>query len=138
MQTSFLENQKPLLLIDESLADYMLAQVLRLVDYNAVAVREQFGEGAQDPILIRWLGLQRGVWITSDERAKWEHSHEIKDAGIHILWVRRPKNLRFGKKAQLLLILWVIDPVLQEIVNARGPAQFRARYSGERPRWERL
>lgn len=137
MQNSPAEKQGALLLIDESLADRILAPALRLVDYNAVAVTQQFGPGVQDPILIQWLGFQGGIWITADEKAKRKHSEEIKGAGIHIVWVRRLKEV-MSKKAQLLLLLWVIDPILEEIAKTRRPAQFLARYSGKRLKWERL
>lgn len=132
------EHQGPLLLIDESLADVPLAQALRIVDYNAVAVTEQFGHGVEDPTLIQWLGLQGGTWVTADERAKREHSEEIGTAGVHIVWVRRPRKAGMTKKAQLLLLLWVLDAVLEEISRARRPAQFSAYYSGVRPKWEQL
>jgi hypothetical protein len=131
------EEQGPILVIDESLSDRPLAQALRLVSYNTAAATEQFGHGARDPIIIQWLGLQRGIWVTADEKAKRKHAQEIRDAGIHIVWVRRPK-WGMSKKAQLLLLLWVVDPILQETARAKGPAQFLAYYSGERPKWKRL
>jgi hypothetical protein len=109
-----------------------------LVDYNAVAVTEQFGQGVEDPTLIQWLGFRGGIWVTADKRAKHQHSEEIREAGIHILWVRRHKKEGMSKKAQLLLLLWVLDPILDEIARARRPTQFLSRYIGERPKWERL
>lgn len=132
------DRQKPLLLIDASLADRPLAEALRLVDYNAVAVTDQFGHGVKDPTLIQWLGLQGGIWVTADEKARREHSDEIKDAGIHIIWVRRPKKTGMNKKQQLLLILWTIDPILDEIATAQRPAQFMAYYNVQRPKYERI
>jgi hypothetical protein len=128
----------PLLLIDANLAERPLAQALRLVDYNAEAVSDKFGQGAPDPIIIQWLGLQGGVWVTADEHAKREHAEEIKAAGIHILWVRRPKKQGFSKKAQLLLLLWIADDVLNHIAGAKNPAQFLAQYSGQRPKVVKL
>lgn len=137
MQPSFPEEQGPLILIDASLADRPLAEALRLVGYSAMAATEQFGQGAPDPMIIKWHGLRGGIWVTADEKARREHAQEIKDAGIHILWVRRPKH-GMSKKDQLLLLLWVIDSILQEMSMARGPTQFLAKYSGARPKWERL
>ena len=116
----------------------MLAQALTLVGYNAKSVRELFGQGTKDPMLIQWLGFQGGIWITADERAKRKHAEEIRRASIHLVWVRRPRNLRFSKKDQLLLLLWVVDPILEQIAKAKGPVQFLAFYRGERPRWKRL
>lgn len=138
MQEPSLEKKGSFILIDASLADRPLAKALGLVNYNTVAATEQFEHGAQDPLIIRWLGLQGGIWVTADEKAKREHAEEIKNAGIHIVWIRRHKKEGMSKKAQLLLLLWVIDPILQEISKAKRPAQFLARYSGARPRWERL
>lgn len=138
MQVSFLDTQKLLLLIDENLADLVLAEALTLVGYNAKSVRRLLGAGTEDPILINWLGIQRGIWITTDQKAKSEHFKDIKKAGIHIIWVRPPRHLQFSKKTQLLLLLWVIDPILQEIAKVKGPAQFLAYYSGSRPKYKRL
>jgi hypothetical protein len=132
-----LKGPAPLILIDASLADCPMAKALTLVDYNAIACTEQFPGGTPDQTIIQWLGLQNGVWITADERAKREHSDEIHKAGINIIWVRRPKE-GMSKKAQLLLLLWVIDPVLNEIKKSRGAAYFLAKYSGARPKWERM
>jgi len=127
----------PFLLIDASLSDRPIAKALALVDYNSVAVTEQFKDGTPDQTIIQWLGFHGGIWITADERARRVHAEEIRGAGIHILWVRRPKH-GMSKKDQLLLLLWVLDPILQEITRARGPAQFLASYSGQRPRWKKL
>ena len=126
-----------MLLIDASLADCPLADALTLVDYQAVSCSKQFGGKTPDPIIIQWIGLQNGVWITADEKARRTHAEEIKKAGIRIIWVRRPKQ-GMSKKAQLLLLLWVIDPILEEIKKSRGALHFLANYSGLRPRWERL
>ena len=138
MQDSQPDEQGPLLLIDENLADRPLANALRLVGYNTIAVRDQFGHGADDPTLIQWVGLRGGIWITGDEQAKRKHAQEIKNAGIHIIWVRRPKNAGRSKKDQLPLLLWVIDDILQEISKSKLPTQFSARCSGKRPKYERL
>jgi hypothetical protein len=127
----------PILLLDASLADCPLADALHLVDYNAIACTKQFSGRTPDPTIIQWLGLQNGVWITADEKARRQHSDEIQKASINIIWVRRPKE-GMSKKAQLLLLLWVIDPILDEIEKSRGTAYFLAKYSGARPKWERL
>ena len=137
MQESPPRDHKPLLLIDASLADCPLADALKLVNYNAIACTKQFAGGAPDPNIIQWIGLQGGIWITADERAKRTHSEEIKKAGINIVWVRRPKK-GMSKKAQLLLLLWVIDPILDETLKSKEPVHFLAKYSGMRPKWERL
>lgn len=137
MQQSCPEEQGPLILIDASLADKPLAEALRLVGYSTASTTEQFGQGAPDPMIIKWHGLRGGIWVTADEKARRKHAQVIKDAGIHILWVRRSKQ-GMSKKAQLMLLLWVIDPILQEMSMSRGPAQFLANYSGARPKWERL
>ena len=140
MQSSFANEQAPLLLIDENLADSAIAQALRLVEYNAHAVSEVLSPGIDDPTMISWLGLQRGIWITADDRAKLQHAKEIHRAGINVLWIRRPKASGVGlnKRDQLLLLLWVLDPILEELARAHGPRYFRAYYSGKRPRYERI
>jgi hypothetical protein len=127
----------PILLFDASLADGPLAEALNLVDYNAVACSKQFAGKTPDPTIIQWIGLQNGIWITADERARREHAKEIKKAGIKIIWVHRSKE-GMSKKAQLLLILWVIDPILEEINKSKGASYFLANYSGIRPKWKRL
>lgn len=137
MQLSLRKQQGSFLLIDANLADRPLSQALRLVDYNALSVTEQLGEGATDPIIIHWLALQGGIWVTADERARRKHANEIRAAGIHILWVRRHRKHGMSKKAQLLLLLWIVDDILQEIRQARAPTQFLAYYSGQRPKWEK-
>jgi len=137
LQESPPRDHSPLLLIDASLADCPLADAFKLVDYNAVACTKQFAGGTPDPQIIQWIGLQGGIWITADERAKRTHSEEIKKARINIVWVRRPKQ-GMSKKAQLLLLLWVIDPILDETLKAKEPVRFLAKYSGMRPKWERL
>lgn len=137
MQESPPKKHNPLLLIDASLADCPLADALKLVDYNTVACTKQFAGGTPDPKIIQWIGLQRGIWITADERAKRTHSEEIKKAGINIVWVKRPKQ-GMSKKAQLLLLLWVIDPIVDETLKAKEPVHFIAKYTGMRPKWERL
>lgn len=137
MQESLLKGLETLLLIDASLPDGPMAKALTLVDYNAIACTEQFSGGTPDQTIIRWLGLQNGIWITADERAKREHADEIYKAGINIIWVRRPKE-GMSKKAHLLLLLWVLDPILGEIKKSRGAAYFLAKYSGARPKWERI
>ena len=138
MQDSPQSSRTPILLIDESLADRPIAQALRLVDYNAIAVTEQLGPGADDPSLINWLGLQGGIWVTADERARRQHSDEITRAGIHMLWVRRPRRGGLSKRDQLFLLLGVLDPILDYLARARAAMQFRASYSGARPKLERL
>ena len=137
MQESPLDELNPILLIDASLADCPLADALSLVDYNAVACSKQFSGGTPDPTIIQWLGLQNGIWITADEKAKRKHADEIQQAGINIVWVRRPKQ-GMNKKAQLLLLLWVIDPILDEIMKSKDIAYFLAKYSGAKPKWERI
>jgi len=137
LQESLPDKLEPILFIDASLADCPLADALSLVDYNAVACSKQFSGGTPDPIIIQWLGLQNGIWITADERAKRTHADEIQKAGINIIWVRRPKQ-GMNKKAQLLLLLWVIDQILDEIKKSKGSVYFLAKYSGARPKWERL
>ena len=122
--------------MDENLSPYV-TQALRLVNYNTKHGTELFPQGTIDPQVLQWLGLQQAVWVTADEKARRKHIREIQDAGIHIIWVRRPKE-GMSAKAQLLLILWVLDPILGEINEARQPSQFRALYSGQRPKWERL
>lgn len=138
MQESPPEGHDPVILIDASLADCPMAKALTLVDYNAIACTEQFPGGTPDQTIIQWLGLQNGIWVTADEKAKREHSKEIHKAGINIIWVRRHKKEGMSKKAQLLLLLWVIDPVLDEINKSRGAMYFLAKYSGARPKWERM
>jgi hypothetical protein len=137
LQESLPKKIVPILLIDASLADCPLAEALHLVDYNAIACTKQFPGGTLDPTIIQWLALQNGIWITADEKAKRKHADEIHKAGINIIWVHRPKE-GMSKKAQLLLFLWVIDPVLDEINKSRGTAYFLAKYSGARPKWERM
>lgn len=137
MQESPSKGLNPLLLIDASLADCPLTKALKLVDYNAIACTEQFSGRTPDPTIIKWIALQNGIWITADERAKRTHAVEIQKAGINIIWVRRPKE-GMSKKAQLLLLLWVIDPILDEIIASKGTAYFLAKYSGARPKWERI
>lgn len=127
-------------LLDASLADRPVAAALRLVDYsNAVAVSDRFGEGVEDPIVIQWLGLQGGLWVTMDERARHRHAAVIEQSGIHVLWVRRPKS-GMSKRQQLYLLLGVLDSVLEQIKRTRlnQSLRFLAKYSGERPRVERL
>lgn len=137
MQESLFKGLDPLLLIDASLADCPIAKALKLVDYNAVACTDQFSGGTPDKLIIQWLGLQNGIWITADEKAKREHSGEIHKSGINIIWVRRSKE-GMSKKAQLLLLLWVIDPILDEVNKLKSAAYFLAKYSGARPKWERI
>ena len=138
MQESPPKQSDPLLLIDASLADCPLADALTLVGYNVLACTRQFAGGTPDPKIIQWIGLQGGIWITADEKAKRTHSQEIVKAGINIIWVRRPKKGGMSKKAQLLLLLWVLDPILQEILKAKESVHFIAKYSGSRPIWEHL
>jgi hypothetical protein len=115
-----------------------VAEALKLVDYNALSVSKVFGQGTQDNVIIQWLGLNGGVWVTGDEKAKHEHVIGIKKAGIHIVWVHRHKKHGMNKKDQLKLLLWVLDPILEVLSRARGPAQFRTHYSGIRPVWKQL
>jgi len=131
------KNPDPILLIDASLADCPVADALHLVDYNAIACTKQFSGGTPDPTIIQWLALQNGIWITADERAKRKHADEIQKAGINIIWVHRPKE-GLSKKAQLLLLLWVIDPILNEIKKSNSTSYFLAKYSGLRPKYERI
>lgn len=138
MQESLINGPDPLILIDASLADRPMAKALALVDYNVIACTEQFPGGTPDQTIIQWLGLQNGIWITADERAKREHSDEIHKAGINIVWIRRSKKEGMSKRAQLLLLLWVLDPVLDEIKKSKSAAFFLAKYSGLRPKWERI
>jgi len=126
------------LLIDACLSDRVIAKALCMVDYNAESVTEKFGPSITDPILIQWLGLQRGIWVTADENARRKHATEINNAGIHVLWVRRDRNMGMSKREQLLLILWVIDDILETAGASRAPAQFLAYFSGKRPKWEKL
>ena len=137
MQSSFASAQQPLLLIDESLSDRAVAQALCLVDYNAQAVRDVLSPGVDDPSLIRWLGLQAGVWVTADDKAKKQHADAMNKAGIHVLWIRRPKS-GLSKKGQLLLLLWVLDEILDQLSTAKGPRWFTAQFSGKRPKWYRI
>lgn len=128
----------PVILIDESLTDRALATALSAVDYNAIASTVQFGPGTPDPMIIQWLGFQGGIWVTADLESKRKHRDAIKDASIHILWIERPKKVGFSKKAQLLLIISVIEPVLKEISRSKVTCYFVAKFSGERPKLERL
>ena len=137
MQVSPPKSVDPILLIDASLADRPLADALSLVDYNAVACTRHFSGGTPDPIIIQWLGLQNGVWITADERAKRKHANEIQKSNINIVWVHRSKQ-GMSKKAQLLLLLWVIDPILEEVRKSNRACHYLAKYSGLRPRYKRI
>ncbi len=137
MQESPPKSVDPILLIDASLADCPLADALNLVDYHAVACTKQFSGGTPDPTILQWLGLQNGIWITADEKAKRKHADEIQKANINIVWVHRPKD-GMSKKAQLLLLLWVIDPILDEVKKSNNASYFLAKYSGLRPKYERL
>jgi len=137
LQVSHHSNVSPTILIDASLSDRVLVNALKLVDYYAVSCTEQFPEGTPDPMLIEWLGVQNGIWITADEKAKRQYADEIKSAKIHIVWVQRPKD-GMNKRKQLLLLLWVIDPILEEIKNCNKPSHYLAKYSGIRPKYKRI
>ena len=137
MPVSLPKSVDPVLLIDASLADRPLADALNLVDYNAVACTRHFSGGTPDPMIIRWLGLQNGIWITADERARRNHADEIQQANINIVWVHRPKQ-GMSKKAQLLLLLWVIDPILDEVKKSNRASYYLAKYSGLRPKYNRI
>lgn len=137
MQVSPPKSVDPILLIDASLADCPLADALSLVDYNAVACTRHFSGGTPDPIIIQWVGLQNGIWITADERAKRKHADEIQKANINIVWVHRSKQ-GMSKKAQLLLLLWVIDPILDEVKKSNRASYYLAKYSGLRPKYKRI
>lgn len=137
MQVSPPKSINPVLLIDASLADCPLADALSLVDYNAVACTRHFAGGTPDPTIIQWIGLQNGVWVTADERARRKHADEIQKANINIIWVHRPKQ-GMSKKAQLLLLLWVIDPILDEVKRFNRGSYYLAKYSGLRPKYERI
>ena len=137
MQESPPKKIDPILLIDASLADCPLADALHLVDYNAIACTKQFQGGTPDPTILQWLALQNGIWITADEEARRKHADEIQKASINIIWVHRPKE-GMSKKAQLLLLLWVIDPILDEIRKSKGTTYFLAKYSGARPTYKRI
>ena len=137
MQELLPDKIEPILLIDASLADCPLADALNLVDYNAVACTRHFAGGTPDQIIIQWLGLQNGIWITADERAKRKHADEIQKANINIVWVHRPKQ-GMSKKAQLLLLLWVIDPILDEVKKSKSTSYYLAKYSGLRPKYKRI
>lgn len=126
------------ILIDENLADDAIAAALVAVGYNAVSVRAKFGQGTKDPSLIQWLGMQRGVWITRDKKAKSKHADEIEKSQIHIGWVTFPKKAGLSMKNQLLLLLWCVDEILEQIIRARQPARFRLYYNGKQPKFERL
>ena len=123
--------------VDESLADMPLANVLRILDYNARAVKEVLPEGTKDEVLLGWLSLQGGVWVTADDRARRRHNQAIRAAGVNVLWVTRPRD-GMSKKAQAYLLLGVLDKLLDGLVHARDPRWFRAYYSGERPKLEEL
>jgi hypothetical protein len=125
------------LLIDASLADSPLADAFKLVDYNAISCSKQFPDGTPDQTIIRWLGMRGGIWVTADEKARRAHSQEIQKAGIHIVWVHRPKE-GMSKKDQLLLLLSLIDFILEEISRSKQPLHFLAKYNGTRPKLERL
>jgi len=138
LRVSPVDIRTSVLLIDENLNDRPISQALRLVDYNAKSVTEEFGQGVNDPMLIQWLGLQGGIWVTADEKAKRTHAHEINSAGISVLWIRRDKKLGMSKKAQLLLILWIIDDILKEVYRRKTPVKFLAYYHGVKPKYEIL
>jgi hypothetical protein len=129
-----LTKASPLLFIDACLADNPLAIALQAVNYNAIACNKQFPNATPDPTIIQWLALQGGIWITADEKAKRQHALEIKKAGVHVIWIKRSKN-GMNAKNQLLLILWIIDPILQEISRAKRPCYFIGDYNGLRPRY---
>ncbi|MBM3133508.1 MAG: hypothetical protein FJZ95_10845, partial [Chloroflexi bacterium] len=78
MRTSLDDIQRLQILIDENLADQAIATALKAVGYNASAVRDRFGAGTDDPTLIQWLSLQKGIWITRDKKAKSKHAEEIE------------------------------------------------------------
>jgi hypothetical protein len=128
----------PYILIDECLADVPITEALKLVDYNALSVSRLFGQGTKDSMIINWLGLNGGVWVTGDEKAKHEHAIGIKKAGIHIVWVHRHKKHGMSKKDQLKLLLWVLDPILETVISSRGPVQFKVYYNGIRPAWKQI
>jgi len=125
-------------LVDENLADHALATALSAVGFKATAVRDRFGPGTDDPTLIQWLGLQKGMWVTRDKKAKSKHADEIERSQIHVAWVRFPKNQGLSMKSQLLLVLWHLDDMLEQISRARQPARFTLYYSGQKPKCERL
>ncbi|MBI2918678.1 MAG: hypothetical protein HYY01_11915 [Chloroflexi bacterium] len=130
------EQQGQLILLGENLSPNV-SQALRLVDYNARHGTEVFPQRMPDPTVVPWLALQQAVWVTADERARRQWAEEIRRAGIPVIWVHRPKE-GLSRKALLLLLLWVLDPILTEVAKARGPRHFRASFSGKRPKWEAL
>ena len=138
MPTSLPDPHSLQVLVDENLADAAIAIALGAVGYNATAVRERFGAGTDDPTLIQWLGLQTGIWITRDKKAKSKHAAEIENSQIHIAWVRFPKKQGLSMKNQLLLILWCIDDILEQMGRSRQPARFLLYYNGKRPKLDRL
>ncbi len=127
----------PLILIDESLAAGPLQTVLSAVGYQAVSVQQAVGAGAQDSVILSWLGLRQGIWVTADEKAKRQHAGLIKSAGIHIIWVHRPKE-GLNLRQQALLLLSTLDLILEDAARARSPRLYLVKFSGQRPRWERL
>jgi len=138
LRTSLDDIQRLQILIDENLADQAIATALKAVGYNASAVRDRFGAGTDDPTLIQWLSLQKGIWITRDKKAKSKHAEEIERSQIHIGWIAFPKKEGLSMKDQLPLLLWHVDDILEQVARSRQPARFSLHYNGKKPKCDRL
>ena len=122
---------EPLLLIDESLSPNV-ASALKLVEYNAITVREAFSDrpGVADPEIIEWCKIHNAVWIHADDRARKKHKKQIIATGIAFLWVYRPKGVMSAKE-QLRILSYVLPDFIDRLGKYPTQLHYRASAHGE-------
>ncbi|MDA1189536.1 MAG: hypothetical protein O2854_07675 [Chloroflexi bacterium] len=107
-----------------------IGQVLAHVGYSI-----RFGQaGTKDEDLIPWMGDNNLTWISKDDKSKWAHEKEIRDAGISIVWLRGLTHAKRGKitsiekhpnmKQVLKMLVDQLDRISEEVARANGPRYF--------------
>lgn len=125
-----------LFLMDESLTPNV-AKALRLVEYDAVTIREAFQGRSRvlDPEIIEWCKNYGAVWIYADDRARKQHKKQMLAAGIRSLWIYRPKG-GMSSKEELRILAYVLPNLIDMYEKQRRILHYRASAHGEpsRPR----
>jgi predicted nuclease of predicted toxin-antitoxin system len=112
-----------------------IAESLRLFDFDIIHFKEvpQFQNrttGVEDPEIIGWCKGNHRAWITHDFKARRQHEAAMKEARIHVIWIRgrvepiektgETATWRFYK-----MLVRVIDELQRILLASHGAMHFR-------------
>lgn len=121
-------------LIDNDLSPD-ISSSLRCFGFDVVHFKEivQFKnrDSVEDQEIIEWCKNNNRVWLTHDFEARRKHAIAMKNAHIHVIWIRgktEPPEMHLGETATWRFyktIVRTIDEIQRRIISAHGAIHFK-------------